>query len=165
MSTKCRKNDNLQTIVWENFQMLYYLTSISNERWDFQLCKFTTLTPDNLGQEVNALFDKGHLTLKYSWILVIFKEVVDLFAVEVRGQFGGLCLVYYLFLYCSSNVSFWKLLIYGVWIVIFCRFLQSFSVQGILDGVKTCENEHKMQKKWQVADNNLRDFPNVILLE
>ena len=107
------KNDNLQTIVWENFQMLYYLTSISNERWDFQLCKFTTLTPDNLGQEVNALFEKGHLTLKYSWILVIFKEVVDLFAVEVRGQFGGLCLAYYLFfhlMYCSSNVIFWKLL-------------------------------------------------------
>ena len=112
MSTKCRKNDNLQTIVWETFQMLYYLNTTSNERWDFKLCKFTTLTPDILGQEVNALFEKSHLTLKYSWILVIFKEFVDVFAVDVRGQLGGLCLAYYLFfhlMYRSSNVTFWKL--------------------------------------------------------
>ena len=92
MCTKCRRSDNLQTIVLATFQMLYNLNSISNERWDFKLCKFTTLTSDILGQGINAIFEKIHLILKHFWILVIFKESVDLFVEEVRGQFVGLCL-------------------------------------------------------------------------
>ena len=80
MCTKCRKKWKLADNSFRDFQMLYNLNSISNERWAFKLCKFTTLTSDIVGQGINALLEKGHLTLKYSWILVIFKVFIDLFS-------------------------------------------------------------------------------------